>query len=250
MKTLLFRTLLMLSFGAAAVWAADFWEKKKFSEWTQKDVQKMLTDSPWARPVEIRMDALGGRPAGGGAGGRRRGGAGIPSDSAGGLGGTDEPGMRGGGPRGLDTPEPVPTLTVHVRWHSALPIKQAIARARFGDEVTSSPEAAKILGRQETRYIVGVAGLPPQVVRGNPADLKSNASLKIKGKPPVAPENVQGDRDRGRVNLYLFFPRAQDGNPLITAEDGEVEVLLKLGQINIKRKFKLKDMVYDGKLEI
>jgi hypothetical protein len=33
-------------------------------------------------------------------------------------------------------------------------------------------------------------------------------------------------------------------------EDGEVELRLKLGGLEIKRKFRLKEMVFEGKLEI
>jgi hypothetical protein len=62
--------------------------------------------------------------------------------------------------------------------------------------------------------------------------------------------DVKGDRDQVGVNRYLFFPKAQPGSHLITLEDNEVEVALKLGNTEIKRRFRLKDMVFDGKLEI
>jgi len=51
------------------------------------------------------------------------------------------------------------------------------------------------------------------------------------------------------MNLYLFFPKAEPGSHVITLEDNEVEVNLKLGSTEIRRKFKLKDMVYEGQLE-
>ena len=48
--------------------AEDFWEKKKYAEWTDKEVRQMLTNSPWARRVEIPLgSAMSG---GGGRGGR------------------------------------------------------------------------------------------------------------------------------------------------------------------------------------
>ena len=52
------------------------------------------------------------------------------------------------------------------------------------------------------------------------------------------------DRQGNAGNLILFFPRT---NPL-TVEDNEVEFAFKLGNLNIKKKFKLKDMMFDGKL--
>ena len=34
--------------------AADFWEKKKFSEWNEKEVRRMLDDWAVARPKSAR----------------------------------------------------------------------------------------------------------------------------------------------------------------------------------------------------
>lgn len=257
MKRLLLAILIVLSLGAAALMAAEFWEKKKFSEWTDKEVQKMLKDSPWARAVEIPLTAGGMARAGGARGGGRRGGGGgggfsDASVGAGGMGG-EEGGMGGGmgrGGGGFAAPETVPTMTVHVRWRTALPIKQAIVRARFGDEAGTSPEAAKLLAAQETHYIVEIAGLPFPMLRGNPEQLKSNAQLRIKDKSPIQAVDIKAGREENRVNLYLIFPREADGRPVITLEDREVEVFLKTGPVDIRRKFRLKDMIFDGKLEI
>jgi len=240
---------LLLSLAGATLWAADFWQKAKFTEWSDKDVQKMVKDSPWARAVEIR---LGGGMGGGGRGGRGgRGGGDMSSVSAadetsssGGMGGGR--GGRGGG--GGDTIDSTPSYPLIVRWHTALPIRQAIARIRYGQEAGTSPEAAKMLGPEEKRYVVGIADVPPQLVmRVKPDELKSKATLKLKGKDPIEAVNVQADRGERGVNIYLFFSRT--GNP-ITLEDNDVEVVLKLTSIEIKRRFRLKDMVFDGKLEL
>ena len=39
--------------------AADFWEKKEFKDWSDKDVGKMMTNSPWAKRVSITMGGPG-----------------------------------------------------------------------------------------------------------------------------------------------------------------------------------------------
>jgi len=253
MRRSLFSLLMVLGLGAWALGAAEFWEKKKFSEWTEKEVRKMLNDSPWARPVEMRLDAMGGARAGGGGGGRRRGGGGGGFDaSAGSMGGADE-GMggamgRGGG--GMSMPEAVPTITVYVRWRTALPVKQALVRARFGDEAATSPDAAKFLSAQETHHIIEIAGVPAPMLRIKPDQLKAGAQLRIKDKPPIQAVDLKAGRDENRINLYLIFPRQQDGAPVIVLEDKEVEVLLKAGPLDIRRKFRLKDMIFEGKLEL
>jgi hypothetical protein len=48
------------------------------------------------------------------------------------------------------------------------------------------------------------------------------------------------------VDVVYLFPRTQP----IESDDKEVEVVLKLGEIEAKKKFSLKDMVYNGKLQL
>ena len=58
------------------------------------------------------------------------------------------------------------------------------------------------------------------------------------------------DRQAGAADLYLFFPKEEAGGHVITPEDEEVEVVVKLESQTIKRKFKLSEMMYEGKLEM
>jgi len=44
---------LLMAAGAAACLGADFWEKKPYKEWSQKDCAKMLEDSPWAKTLTL-----------------------------------------------------------------------------------------------------------------------------------------------------------------------------------------------------
>ncbi len=246
MKRALVAFLLVISLGVAALWAADFWQKSKFTEWSDKDAQKMLRDSPWARPVEVRL-------AGGGGGGRGgRGGGGMSAASAaddmGGGGGGGRGGGGGGRGGGGDMVETPPAHQLVVRWHTAMPVKQAVARMRFGKEAATSPEAAKLLQPEQKRYVVGIAGVPPQLMaRSKPAELKSKAFLNVKGRDPIQAADVLADRGERGTNVYLIFPR--EGNA-ITLADNEVEVVLKLATVEIKRRFRLKDMLFEGKLEL
>ncbi len=254
MKPSVIAGVALLGVGAAILMAADFWEKKKFTEWSDKEVQKMLTNSPWARAVDIPLagPSLGGgsRRGRGGMGGGMPGG-GMP----GGMGGGGMEGEGGGmGGRGMgggmDVPQAVPTMRVHVRWMSALPMRQAVARMRFGPEAGASAEAARLLNFQEQRYVVSVAGLPGRMAQADLEKFKELAALKIKGKEPLRANLVQGQREDNRVNLYFSFPKARQGGYDITLADKEVEFELKLRAMEISRKFKLKEMVYGGKLEL
>jgi hypothetical protein len=263
MKKRSFFVCLLLALGVTALLAADFWKTKKFTEWNDKEVQKMLNDSPWAHQYALPMQGGGGMREGGGGGGGRRGGGGggmsflPPQDEGGmpsGMGGGGGGGGRGGGGRGgggdMGGGSMMPTVEVVLRWQTALPIKQAFARVRFKAEAGSSPEAAKMLTRDEVYYIVGISGIPARVAALTPADLKAGAQLVIKDHPAIQAADAQLDQQQGRTNIYLIFSKQQAGGHVITVDDKEVEVVLKAKPLDIKKKFKLADMVFDGKLEM
>ncbi len=144
----------------------------------------------------------------------------------------------------------MPAMSFMVRWHSALPLKHAMAKLKYGDEAATSPKALEMINRKEDAYVVGISGLPAGMMRGNPEMLKKAVSLNRKDKEPLLPANVQAEKDEasGKANLYVFFPRTE-GNTIQLA-DKEVELVVKLGRTEIKHKFKLKDMMYEGKLEL
>jgi hypothetical protein len=206
----------------------------------------MKSKCPWAAEADVAPAAKGGGGGGGagmtdarvggcGGGGGRGGGGGGGADSEGGGGGMG--GIGGGG---------APVMTAIVRWHSALPVKEAFARMKFGSESATSPDAQKMLAPETTSYIVGLGPLPMQMLRGDAAAIKSAATLSVKGKDPTVAADVKAERQGNAATLILFFPRTNS----ITVEDNEVEFAFKLNSLNVKKKFKLKDMMFDGKLEL
>jgi hypothetical protein len=239
----------LLACGVAPLRAADFWQSTKFTEWNQKQVKQMLSDSPWARSVFITVHAPAGDRKG-----KRGEGPEIAEDET--LkGGSEGGGGRhgGGGGGGMHPIDQPPATEIALRWVTALPLKQALARARFGEKAGTDPEALKSLSRQEERYILGTFYLPAFVMKGDPAQAKSGCVIKIKGKPDIQAESLVPDAiapGAHTVNLFVIFPREQNGAPLITEKDNEIEVDLNLGAVKVNRKFKLKDMVFNGKLEM
>jgi hypothetical protein len=231
MKKTILSVLFLCGAGALLLLAADSWRKKPYTAWDDKDIQKILNDSPWAREVGIIISGRGEEArsssplagAGGGSGG-----------GSGGMGGRGNAGMEGAA---------APTLSLVVRLVSALPVRQAMMRALYGDKVGDSPGAAKVLSTPDNYYVVALAGLrrPP----GDVQAIKEKSALRVKGKEPFGPVQVQAENGM----IVLFFPR--EGHP-IAVEDGEVEVQVRLPSLAspIRRSFKLKDMLYDGKLEL
>jgi len=44
--------------------AKDFWEEKPFTQWTEKQAQKILSDSPWGKTQVITLEGGGPDPVG------------------------------------------------------------------------------------------------------------------------------------------------------------------------------------------
>jgi hypothetical protein len=240
MKNIILSIFLLCAAGAVMLLAADSWRKKAYTAWDEKDVQKILNDSPWAREMDILLGALGtagGRPSG----------SDDTATSSSPIAGAGGGGMsgRGGGNARMDGAgsRGAPTVRLVVRFVSALPVRQAMMRARYGDEVRNSPKAAQVLSTPDNYYVVAIAGLrrPP----GDVQVVKEKSSLRVKGKEPFGPVQVQVEN----TLIVLFFPR--EGHP-VAVEDGEVEVQVQLPGLTspIRLAFKLKDMVYEGKLEL
>jgi hypothetical protein len=245
------RFLFALGCTAFLLVAEDFWVKKPFTEWSIKDATKLLQNSPWSHEVSIG----GAMPMeGGSGGGGRRGGGG--NNDVGGMatGGTDStPGRRGGGggpgypSEAAGGPGGASSMLVRVRWQSALPVRQAIVLTQLGPEKADSDQAKKFLNQVSNEYVVAVVGLPPlldRVPEEQLAEFAKGAALQRKDKDPIPAGAVQRiPGERGAV--AFFFPKTS----AITLEDKEVEFVSK-ARIEVRRKFKLKDMMVGDKLEL
>jgi hypothetical protein len=205
--------------------AAEFWETKPFLEWSDKEAERILTDSPWTGIVAIPLPNTGPVASDGGGGGGRGGGGGGEGF--------------GPGPR---------RVRVTVSWRSALPMKQAMVRQQVGQRGTVTPQAQTYLDTADEHYVVGLQGIPPQFAmpgRGSP--LVATAFLKRDGKPPIPVQQATPQMMRGGVLLLLRFPKTDP----ITLADEDVELDAKFGELQaIKKKFKLKDLVYRGELAL
>lgn len=237
--------------------AEDFWVKKPYTDWGDKEAAKLLQNSPWARQVSVSMGSPSQATDGGGGGrGRGRGGGGggmgdITSGAA------DTPNMngpnsRGGGGSGsqMESLGGGPSVLVTVRWQSALPVRQAMVVAKLGHEKATSAEATKFLNQELPGYVVALIGVPADMTR-IPAErlneiAKTSTALHIKDKDPIPGLKAEAVSRDKVVEIYFVFPKTSP----ITLDDKEVEFAVSVGHIEVKRKFKLKDMMVGDKLEL
>lgn len=236
------RELILFGVGGTSLlatlpaWASDedFWKTKKPADWSQGEVQRLLTKSPWAKEVKAEMDMAGmtQRMGGGGLGGGR---TGIP-------GGGGPPGGMGGQPR-----RGRPEFKAIVRWETALPVRDVTRQKKTFDSTGY--------------YVISVSGMPtmtagrgeiPGSGRGEkaPSDenqealLKETTQLQRKGKDPLHPARVEVSRSDGST---LFFFRREEP---ITLQEKEVVFVTRMGPLKVKTKFPLKNMMYQGQLEL
>lgn len=258
------RAMLSSSFGllsTVTLCAKDeFWSAKPIEQWSEEEIRKLQTKSPWAREVSVSPPGAGGGmrtgmpDATGGTGGDIGGsGGGMGGAMPGGMGGGGGRGGRGGGRGGMSGGS-MPEIKLVVRWESALPIRKS----------------SKIQWPAETdgNYILSVSGLPrfgqrPGAMRGDakqegaqrsPEDrqqlqdqVRAVTELRRKNHEPQPAEVVRIFDAGPRNTLICLFPVGKD--PIVAAEK-EVTFFTKVGPFEIKTKFHLKEMEFQGALAL
>ncbi|HLJ51012.1 MAG TPA: hypothetical protein VKU01_33620 [Bryobacteraceae bacterium] len=199
--------------------AADFWKQKEVANWTEEEIEKFITRSPWAKEANVVGSVESGErqetPRSGGMG-RRRG---------------------GGGERG----SPV-MLKGTVRWQSAQIMLAALK--------TSLPEAFK------DHYVIAVSGLPVSAsgrresgssnTEDRLEDLRNMTTLRTTTQEPAGPDLVQ--RTKEGAGPFLFgFPKE---TLTIGAADKEAVFALEAPVFSVRTSFSLKEMIYHGALDV
>ena len=205
--------------AGAVLAAADFWEETEFTAWSDKDVEQMMNDSPWAKRLTVRFPR-------------------TPRESRGAQTYSPDVG-RGGG-------NTIPPTRVVLQWRTAQPIRQAMVRRRIGQGGTVDPAVQDLLSQSSPGYVVAVTGVPGQFGGLTPEALMAEARLERKGKSPIVPVQAQPQRAGRGVAIVYFFPK----DDAIVLEDKEVEFITKVGGVTIKKEFTLEDMVFNDQLEL
>jgi hypothetical protein len=240
-SSLLFKRLSILLVASAAILTAGNPWSKDSSQWSAEDVQRILTDSPWSRVAGGTLDNT--------ADDTEKGVELPPGNEHGDRNGATDGRWDGGVSR--NTGGVLPTLPVSVRWDSAALMVTALEK---------SPGATTLTEEQAKQYyVLTVVGLvagrnpkraarpdsappvdPEQVLAG----IKSQSHLYFGSQPGIRPEDVKLDITTG--TLRFFFPRTSPA----ALDDKEVIFATHYGRIKVVQRFRLKDMVYKGVLEL
>ena len=229
----------MVSVIGVAARANDPWKDKDPQDWDEKDVQKILTDSPWSRPFQIGSAANGSfsstvTPVGSAA----------HTDSA-----TVDP-IRGGNPAGPSSgnlpPGVGPEMKFTVIWHSSRTIREALLREK---ELSGSlpDQARKDLAATYDAYQISISGANLRVFGKEGAEsLKAHSYLMPRNsKEKLSPTKVivQTRQDGTAVAILFDFPqKTTSGERTITPAEKSVEFSAKAGGLPLKVTFDISKM--------
>ena len=244
MKHLLTSTLICSS----VLLAADFWQSKKPSEWTEKEARKMIESSPWVKDVQPSMNAP---VIGGGLGGRSgRGGASMGGMSGGNMS-ADAGAMNGpmGGPMAAPEVSGMQVPKIKVAFETATPVAEAKARIAIkdvfqairGEFVVVSVAGMRSMGAPRQ------GGDDPNRSKEMQARLLQLTTLKVKDDKVYQPADAKIQQTPTGSVMLFAFPRKE---LQITPEDKQVTFKTTMGPMEISVKFNLKDMVFDQKLSL
>jgi hypothetical protein len=264
---------LLATLLAISLPAADFWQSKPFTEWTDKDIQKILAASPWVHQVTVSYggssESSHGNDRKGSTFDDNPGWMSVPSGSERADVGTNK--QRGEQAGDEDRVRGASQARLTIQWRSALPIRQALVRAKFGIEASTSPEARQFLEADEPSYVIAVLGMPRSMLTSTGdastgealkkallagTSISINGNIAVNGKTSprtgstnpvtsVRPTDIEF-RVAAAIDAFFIFPKTAPVKP----DDKDIEFSIKLGHLAIKERFPLKEMLFKGNLEL
>ena len=226
---------LLLVFSAQAISAQ--WDKKVYTEWSEKEAQKILDNSPWGQTQTVsntsRMFNTGpGR------------------------------GVQGGPPEEGSADH----INFRIRFLSAKPIRQAFSRLigikqkdNMHDQLAAQLKA--FAGGEFPDYIVVSVNVDSREQRGQlqkamgllqsrtTAELKNNTYLAATSNDRVFLDEFQAPKGDG-LGAKFIFKRLIDGKPFVDEQTGDIKFYAELSKdFILTARFKVKEMMFDGKLE-
>ncbi len=196
----------------------DFWNKKSPGEWTHEEIERLTTDSPWAKPVKAEIPLLSNQQS------QRRGQYGNSPQS---NRPTDE--------------QLSPKFQGVIRWASAQPMIDALH--------------TKLPAEFAEYYVISVSGLPIFSGEGGDTEsakaadtyeaLKEITVLQAHGKDVIHPGLIRPDKAGGATLLFGFFKRFVELD-----NEKQITFSTRVGPMDAKAKFNLKEMMYRGQLAL
>ena len=234
-------TLLAISLSAFV--SPTYGQNNSWMDWSRKDAEKILTNSPWAQTqTDTDTSEMFFSPTATPTSPRR------PDNDSSRLG-------QGATNQSVD-------IKFHVRFFSARPIRRALTRLIELDNRPDAETAAKLHNFAELKSTDSIiltlsfetpdqryAGQVMQAMNSAvTATLKNESYLEYNGKRLFLEEYIPPGKDG--FGARFIFLKNPEGQSFISAKDGQVRFVAKYpGGLKVNRVFKLSDMQLDGNLE-
>jgi hypothetical protein len=206
------------------------WNKKPYTEWSEKESLKLLNDSPWCQTQALTVQTTGQAP------------------------------LASGASRVAEAFN----VNLRIRFLSAKPVRQAISHLM---EIKNGQISAHLAAQLKA---FAAADFPDYIVitvtsesdRANSLlqqtqaafykrttnELKNNTYLLAGGQRVFIKEYQPPGQDG--LGARYIFPRLVEGKPFITPETGDVLFRSEPGgSLVLNMRYKVKEMMFDGKLE-
>lgn len=241
---LILRSAFAILVGGTLLWAGDPWNTKSYRGWTKEEVQKVLKDSPWAKPVNLVLPQFPrpqvGQPQV------------ISTRSA------DAEGQSCGTQVSYALPapgsQPTPERFLTVLWYSALTARQALVRDLQLNGRPNELQVQQFLSWQPEHYVIAVYG--PGIHRfGHLTEgaVRESAYLQLShSQQKLSPVRVQFVRHpQGRLAEVRFhFQREVAGEPVIGPNEKKVEFSFGSTVKDIRVSFVLRRMAREGEPDL
>lgn len=218
---------------------ADFWEKKNYKEWSQKECTKLLEDSPWSKQFTLTRVT-------------------VMDDS------TDR----------TSSDSQQPYIKYQVQFRSAMPVRQAIVRQmQLAQKYDSlAPEQKQQFDKSAEQFLAAnmenaVVVYVTYATNSQPNDLElarywqSQTTEVLKNYVYLTPG--KGNKvylgqyvvsQGGQRDFQFVFPRQVDGKPILNPTDKSLKleftlpVVGRMGDGRAFMEFKVEKMIFEGNI--
>jgi len=224
--------------AATLLWAGDQpWKGKPYQTWDAKDIQQIMTHSPWVVATSVRRSWRPSRTStvvqpvqpeiSGGVRTRPR----VMGNVAGNTGGT-----------GAEQ-----QMNVYLYWYSSRVIRAASAREAVLRGMMDPPAAQKFTDAPQAQYqiVLKMDDMTPFLDKGA-SFYQQNAFLQMRrSKLKLQPSKVVYERmGTTSEDVVFFFPKTTaSGAPTIASDETDVVFSLKFANQTVRVNFKPKKMV-------
>ncbi len=219
---------------------------KPWQEWSRKEAETILNDSSWGKTqTETDISEMMFRPQA------------APNPRTGASNADPLRDERGG------ATNQATEVKYRIRFLSAKPVRQAFARLIALDQPTEDPKVKVYMNdfveRKFDKWIAVTVGFESRDQRFSSKAIQAFASATTGS---LKNNTYLERRDGKRLYLHVYqapsadglgakfiFERIVDERPFLNSESGEVRFVSEIASVNLNMRFKVGEMLYDGKLE-